>query len=447
MSDPRTKHAQGGQKRTSGPMGFWQASAIGVGGMIGAGIFSVLGVAAGIAGPATGLAFVLAGALALVCGWSFGRLGARYPSAGGPVEYLARGLGDGLGSRSLNLLLWAGYTLAIALYARAFADYGTSLLPPTWKGTAEPVLITGVTLGFLALNLAGAQAVGRLELAIVAIKVCILLGFVAVVAPGISPDRVLPSAWPGPGRIAAAAAVVFLSYEGFGLITNAAEDMRDPKRLLPRSIMASIVFTIVIYVAVSITVLGTLSPDEVREASEYALAAAAKPRLGQAGFTLMAVAALFSTASAINATLYGGANVSARLAEKGGLPSIFRKRVWMGSPGSLLITGGLVLVLALLLDVERIAMTGSAAFLLVYGGVNVAHLRLRRDTGAARFPLLVGAIGCGVVFVVLTAHLVHEEPAALVGLGGLLLLCVLVELVWRHVAPHPMERRSVDSDS
>jgi amino acid transporter len=408
-------------------MGLWQATAIGVGGMIGAGIFSVMGVAGRVAGPAAGVAFALAGLLALICGFSFGRLGARYPSAGGPVEYLTRGLGDGVVSGSLNLMLWAGYVLALAMYARAFGSYGASLLPETWAGPAVPVLAVAVAGAFLALNVAGADAVGRAELFVVSVKVVILLGFLVAVAPGIEPSRIAPSAWPGPGAILSAAAIVFLSYEGFGLITNAAEDMQEPERTLPRAIHASIAFTLVVYVAVAFTVLGTLSVEELNEASEYALARAAEPRLGRAGFTLMAVAALFSTASAINATLYGGANVSTRLAEKGGLPSVFRERVWMGSTGSLFVTGGLVALIAATAEVERIAMAGSAAFLLVYGAIHAAHLRLDHETGAPRSALIVALLGCAAVLTALVRHLLAHEPTALAGFAGLALGCFLFE--------------------
>jgi amino acid transporter len=423
-------------------MGLWQATAIGIGGMIGAGIFSVMGVAGRVAGTAAFVSFALAGALALVCGWSFGRLGARYPSAGGPVEFLTKGFGDGVVSGALNLMLWLGYVLALAMYARAFGSYGASLLPEAWGGWAVPLLTVAVTVSFLLLNVAGAEAVGRAEVFIVAVKVVALIGFVAFAWPAAEPSRLAPGEWPAVGSILAAAAIVFLSYEGFGLITNAAEDMRAPTRTLPRAISISVGVTIAIYVVVAATVLATLSPEELARASEYALARAAEPSLGELGFTVMAVTALFSTASAINATLYGGANVSLRLAERGGLPDVFRRRVWMGSPGGLLITGGLVAALGALLDVERIAMTGSAAFLIVYGAVNLAHLRLARETGAARIPLAIGLVGCVAVLIVLLAHLYRGDFLALAALVVLVAVCFAGEAAWRRGRQRHIRSRS-----
>lgn len=360
------------------------AVAIGVGGMIGAGVFSMMGVAGGIAGGATFLAFALAGLVALLCAYSFGRLGARYPSAGGPVEYLFKAFGDTMLAGGLNITLWLGYVLALALYARAFAEYTVALTPDSLAPVLQPLIIFMVTGGFLLLNIAGAEAVGRLELLIVAVKVIILLGFVVVALPTIDTARVAPAAWPAFSNIGFAAAVVFLSYEGFGLITNTAEDLANPVRELPLALLISVLLTIGIYVLTAIGVLGTLSPSQVVESKEYALAAAVQPSLGDVGFTVMAIAALFSTASAINATLYGGANVSFMIAKHGGLPALFVRRLWQRATGGLLFTAGLMAAIALLFQLEGIAIMGSAAFLIVYGAVSAGHLRLLGETGARR---------------------------------------------------------------
>lgn len=415
-------------------MGLWHAVAIGVGGMIGAGIFSVLGVAAGLAGAGTWISFLVAGGVAMLCAYSFGKLASRYPSAGGPVEFLLKGFGDNVLSGGLNLLLWMGYVLALALYARAFAGYGVTVLPGNADGWVKPTLAVGITALFLLLNVAGARAVGKAELAIVAVKVAILGGFVAVAAPFVRSESLLPAGEASVGGIAYAGAVVFLAYEGFGLITNAAEDMRHARRNLPRALMLSVGITVVVYVLVSAVSVGTLSPEKIVDAQEYALAAAARPALGQLGFTIIAVAALFSTASAINATLYGGANVSYMIAEKGSLPGIFKRRVWQRSRGGLLLTAALVAALAVAFRLEGIAMMGSAAFLLVYGGVQGAHLRLLDETGARRWLVVLGTAGCGVVFIVLVVFMATRRPHALLGLGALLAFGFLGDWVYRRAA-------------
>jgi amino acid transporter len=421
-------------ERDRGVIGLAHAVSIGVGGMIGAGIFSILGVAADLAGSATFVSFGLAGVLALFCAYSFGQLGARFPSAGGPVVFLIKGLGDNNWTGGLNLMLWLGYVLALALYARAFGGYAATFLPAGWTEVAVPVLAVGITGAFMLLNVAGAEAVGKAELAIVAVKVAILLGFVGTSAHFVEPARIAPSSWNGLQPIIFAGAIVFLSYEGFGLITNAAEDMRDASRDLPRALMLSVIITIALYVLVSLVAVGTLSPDEILHSKEFALAEAARPALGQIGFRVMAIAALFSTASAINATLYGGANVSYVIARRGSLPSIFQRRIWRQSRGGLMLTASLVALLAVLFDLEGIAMMGSAAFLIVYGGVNVAHLRLLDETGAAAWPVWIGLIGCGLVFVVLCMYIVSERRAAALGLVLLIAVSFGVTLIYRRFA-------------
>jgi len=160
-------------------IGFFGATAMGIGGMIGAGIFSLLGVVGGIAGSSAWISFLAAGVLALFCGHSYAKLGSTFPSAGGPVEFLLRGLGNNLLSGTLNLMLWLGYVLALALYASAFSGYAASLLPDAAAPWAKPVLAVGVVIAFLILNVVGSAAVGRAEGVIVSIKLIILLKRIA----------------------------------------------------------------------------------------------------------------------------------------------------------------------------------------------------------------------------------------------------------------------------
>lgn len=422
-------------------MGLGHAVAIGVGGMIGAGVFSMMGVAGELAGGAAFVSFGLAGVLALLCAYSFGKLGARFPSAGGPVEYLVRGLGDNWLSGGLNITLWLGYVLALALYARAFSGYALTLLPDLAGAWLRPAIIVGVTVTFLVLNAIGAEAVGRVELLIVAAKVLILVGFVAVALPLVDQSRVSPAAWPAAGQIGFAAAVVFLSYEGFGLITNAAEDLANPGANLPRALAISVGLTMVIYALVALSVTGILSPEQIRSAGEYALAEAVRPALGALGFSIMAIGALFSTASAINATLYGGANVSFTIARHGSLPPLFRRRVWQHARGGLVFTAALVALIGTLFDLEGIAIMGSAAFLVVYGAVNASHLRLIDETGARRWAVATGLLGCVVVLGLLFVYLVEERPAALAGLAALLAAGFGTDLAWSRCSERLMSTR------
>jgi amino acid transporter len=415
------------------PIGLVAAISIGIGGMIGAGIFSILGVGTQIAGNAVYISFIAAGAVALFCAYSYAKLGSVFPSAGGPVEFLVRGFGSGVISGGFNILLWVGYVFALALYARAFASYAVAFFPNINTDILLYVFINGIVLIFVLINIIGAKAVGRSEMLVVGVKLVILVMFIIVGSIFIKPSLLAIDEWPNSINILFAAGILFLGYEGFGLITNAAEDMNEPKKTLPRALYLSIIVVIAVYVMVAFTVIGNLNIDGIIDAKDYALAAAAKPFLGNVGFSVMAVAALFSTASAINATLYGGANVSYVLAKKGQLPAQFNRRAWHGSREGLFITAVLVLVFANLFELDGIAMLGSAAFLLIYGSVCIAHLRLYNKTGGNRYIILASILLNLVTLILLIYYLSQNSMATLIILIIVVLLCFLAEVVMQKV--------------
>jgi len=145
---------------TRNQIGLFSAMAIGIGGMVGAGIFSILGVVAEAAGTAMWASFLVGGAVALMSTYSYAKLGARYPSAGGAVEFLVKGFGDGVITGGINLYMWIGYVIALALYAQAFAGYFMTFFHPyssTWLSKAIGI---GIVLVFTAINFIGAKTSG-----------------------------------------------------------------------------------------------------------------------------------------------------------------------------------------------------------------------------------------------------------------------------------------------
>jgi amino acid transporter len=427
-------------------MGLWSVVSIGIGGMVGAGIFSILGVAGQVSGNAVYISFIIAGAAALLCTYSFARLGATFPTAGGPVEFLIKGLGDGILSGGFNILLWIGYIFALSLYAKAFGNYAATLLP-FHTAILSKVLSTSVIVFFLIVNIYGGRAVGRSELLIVGVKVLILLLFAASGMFFASSARLSISSWPRFSNILYGSGIVFLAYEGFGLITNAAEDMSDAPRTLPRALYTSVLITIGIYVLVSIAAFGNLSTDQIVQAKDYALAAAAKPFLGQVGFTVIAVAALFSTASAINATLYGGANVSYMIGRRGELPDFFERKAWKNSFEGLFITAGLVILCTNLLDLGGIAILGSAFFLIIYAAVNVAHLMLLDRTKANSKIVWLSLVTCTAFLIILLYRESVKSPRTLFILTLVTAGCFFGEWIYRHFTHRVLKTRYHPDDA
>ncbi|MEZ5335147.1 MAG: APC family permease [Methanolobus sp.] len=424
-------------------MGLWSATSIGVDAMVGAGIFSIFGTATQISGNAVYVSFIIAGAIALLSTYSYAKLGVRYPSAGGPVEFLIQGYGDGLLSGGLNLLLWISYVFGLALYAKGFSLYAVTFLPADSASIWVNVFATAIIIVFTAINFIGAKAVGKSELFIVSVKVGILLLFAISGLFFMNPANLSVSQFPANSEILFGAGIVFLAYQGFGLITNAAEDMEDPGKTLPKALYLSVLIVICIYVLVSFAVIGNLSMSDISTAQDYALAAAAEPFLGNAGFTIMAIAALFSTASAINASLYGGANVSYLIAKEGELPEFFERKVWDRSTEGLFITSGLVIICTNLLNLEGVGMLASASLLVIYVAVNAAHLRLSDETGAKRYLIWASLLSSVTFFCILIYYEILNSISTLIVFSIVLVLCFVVEWAYRKHSRRILKTRSL----
>lgn len=423
-------------------LGIYAATSIGIGGMIGAGIFSIFGTAVKISGNAVYIPFIIAGVVALLNGYSYAKLGVRYQSAGGPVEFLLKGFGYGILSGGLNLLLWISYIFALALYSKGFSSYAVTFLPPDSALVWEKIFATAIILVFTVINFIGAKAVGKSELFIVSIKFGILVLFAAAGIAYMDIGNLSIFLWPDSKSILFGAGVVFLAYQGFGLITNAAEDITNPETTLPRAIYLSIILIIIIYVSVSLAVIGNLSTFEIEKSKDYALAAAAKPFLGVIGFKIMALAALISTSSAINASLYGGANISYLLAKEGRLPFFFERKIWKRGTEGLFITSGLVILLANFLPLDGIGMLASTSLLIIYIAVNVSHLRLLEETGAKRWIIQISLLSNLVFFGVLVYYEFMSSKLTMELLLITVFFCFSVELIYRKFSGRTIKARA-----
>ncbi len=390
------------------------AVAIGIGGMVGGGIFAVLGVAATDAGGATPIAFLIGGAISLLTAVSYSKLSVTYPSAGGTVAFVDRIFGINELTGSLNIVLWAGYIATTALYASAFGHYAATLF--VGDAVPSPVLLRGAILIAVAgpwlVNLTNARLVARTEGVVVAVKLAILGVVIAAGVPAVSPASLAPGSWPSPLAVVAAGMLIFVAYEGFELIANASADVSEPRRTLPRAFMVSVSAVIVLYVLVSIVVVGSLSSAEIARTADFALAQAASATLGSAGFTMVAVAAVLATLSAINATLYGSARLSYTIASEGELPEGFERLTW-NEPIGLHVTAGAGLAIAVALPLTSISAVASAVFLAVFTVVNVAAWRAGRSAGVRRPVAAVGVIGCAGALVVLVVRSATTDPVAL----------------------------------
>ena len=426
---------------SNGKLGYWSVVAIGIGGMVGGGIFAVLGLAVQLAHGGTPIAFAIAGLVALLTSYSYAKLSVTYPSPGGTVEFLNQGLGIGLVTGSLNVLLSISYIIMLSLYAHAFGSYGASFLPASWQTLGSHVLISAAVVLLTVLNILGSRAVGEAEEWVVGLKLSILLLFVMVGMVSADFHAMQPHQWASPMHLIAGGMLIFLAYEGFELIANTAQDVRDAERTLPRAYYSAVAFVILLYVLVSAVAVGNLSVSDLVRVKDYALAEAARPFMGKWGFILIGIAAMLSTASAINATLYGAARISYIIAKDGELPEFLERKVWRKPVEGLLVSALLTLVVANLFNIESISIMGSAGFLIVFAAVNIANVVQFRQTKSARPVSAVGAMACIAALIALIWIRAAESLTTLWVLGGMLVLSVGIEALYRgltgrQIKPH-----------
>jgi amino acid transporter len=408
-----------------------QAAFIGVGAMVGAGIFALLGAAGEVAGSAVWLSFLFAGIIAGLQGYSFAKLGARYPSAGGLLEYVAKGFGDGHFTGITSWLTYAANAIVTAMVAVSFGSYASSMFTgenAAWAKVFAALIIIVMT----AVNILGSKLVATAQTAIVYVVLGILVIFAVVTIANMHPSLLAPSGYPPLRDIISSVALTFFAFLGFGIITFTAKDLAKPARELPKAMYLALSIATIIYIAIALGVFGTLTVDKVISSGGTALAVAAEPSLGKAGYWLMSVTALFATAGATNAGLYPAQGLSERLAETGQFPPLMARRFGPVSAG-LLIEAAACLILAVVFKLDAIASIGSAIALLIFTLITAAHFRVRAETGASAAMLTIAIVAAGGVLLTFIFTTLIHEPASVVTLIAIIVLSVALNFGWKRV--------------
>src|SRR6516162_6477347 len=369
-----------------------QAAFIGVGAMVGAGIFALLGAAGEVAGAAVWLSFLLAGVVAGLQGYSFAKLGAKYPSAGGLLEYVAKATGNGHFTGVTAWLTYIANAIVTAMVAVSFGSYATSTFAgenQAWIKFFAALIILVMT----GVNVVGSRLVANAQTVIVYVVLSILSVFAVVTLVNMTPSLLAPSKYPPFQDIISSVALTFFAF--------------------------------------ALGVFGTLTVDKVISSGGTAIAVAAEPTLGRAGYWLMTVTALFATAGATNAGLYPAPGLSERLAETGQFPPLMARKVGGRASAGLLIAAAVCLVLALGFNLDAIASIGSAVALVIFTMITAAHVRIRAETGAKLPILILAIVAAGAVFVTFVFTTLIHEPASIVTIVVILVLSVALDYGWK----------------
>ena len=425
---------------TQKPIGFWSAVSMGIGAMVGAGIFALLGEASSIAGSAVYISFIIGGIIALFSGYSLGKLGAAFPSSGGIVEYLIQAYGIGFFTGTMSIMLYFAAVVSLSLIAEAFGNYAATFVSSGSVHFWRVLFSTGVVVLFVVINLKGARDVAVWERLTVGIKFAVLCILAIAGLIFLDPSLLSSRYYPPASSIFYSLAITFFAYEGFRVITNTAEDMPDPANTLPKAMTAAILFVMALYIAISFALFGNLPTDKIISAKDFALAQAALPLFGQAGFTVVAVTALIATASAINANLYAVTNVTYQLAKDGELPQIFGEPIAHSREG-LIISGILIVSLSFLFNLGEIATIGSISILFVHAVTHLGHLRVIAKTGASRIMVFLAAALSIIAMLLALVYAYKESSRVTYILAGFVAVAGITEIALQTIAKREVKPR------
>jgi amino acid transporter/nucleotide-binding universal stress UspA family protein len=391
-------------------LSLFDATMIGIGAMIGAGIFVLTGIAAGEAGPAALLAFALNGLVTLLTALSYAELASAYPKSGGGYSYIAKAFPGPVAFAS-GWMLWFCYIIACALYAMGFGSYfwvfvqhnfpGFADLVFTLSGHKVPVMVTTTAVAaiFILINMRGTALTGSVENIITMAKIIILGVFITYglkrifSIPGQAAAGFTPFMPKGAGGVIIAMGLTFIAFEGYDLIATVAEEIKAPEKNIPRATLISLSVTVFIYLLVLLVCIGAIQPaagkswEFLGRYQETAISRAAQNFMPFFGVMLITFGALLSTLSALNATILASSRVAFSMSRDKMLPAFLSTiHSQRRTPHTAIaVTGGIVLVMALLFPIQVIGSAASVMFLLTFSLVNLSVIALRR-----KFPELKG---------------------------------------------------------
>ncbi len=385
-------------------LGLFDASMIGIGAMIGAGIFVLTGIAAGEAGPASIVAFALNGVVTLFTAFAYAELASAIPKAGGGYSFVKMAYPGAVGFVS-GWMLWFAYTVACSLYALGFAGYFWEFLHKYIPfisqtvygllGNKAPILIVTIIIGstFIWLNARGAEVTGKAENVLTLSKLLVLGIFVFFGLHEIfgDPSSVSESFTPffakGMGGVFIAMGLTFIAFEGYDLIATVAEEIKQPEKNIPRATFIALAVTITMYLLILFVSLAAINPggmpswEFLGKFKETAIVRAAENFMPAFGVALIVFGGLLSTSSALNATVMAASRVAFSMGRDLWLPKkVSAIHSVRRTPHiAIYATGAILLAMAVTLPIETVGSAASLMFLLTFALVNLSIIVLRRN--------------------------------------------------------------------
>jgi amino acid transporter len=368
---------------------------IGIAGMIGAGIFALTGIATGIAGPAVLLAFLLNGIVATFTGLAYAELGSAIPEAGGSYLWVKEGIGNHFGFLA-GWVDWAAHTIACSLYAVTFGAFFSEFVIHflNYEGISQATLMTVSAFGIVTLmaylNYLGAKESGRIGGLVTLFKVAILVVFAGfgIYRTFLTPDWSVaflanPSFLPnGVGGLLVAMGLTFIAFEGYEIIAQSGEEVKNPEKNIPRAVLLSLWVAVIVYIMVAFALIGAIKVDGpswiyLGELGEFSMIRVAD-QIMAFGSILIIAGGFVSTISAMNATVYSSSRVAFALGRMGYLPeALSRINEKRRTPHYAILFSYFIIAAMTFAPIETVASAANIMFLILFILVNSVLIILR----------------------------------------------------------------------
>ena len=391
-------------------LGLVELIAIAVGGMVGGGIFSILGISAAMIGYLTPLAIIIGGLIAMLAAYSYVKLGVYYKDEGATYSFIKRTFPNKhIATATIGWYVIFGYISTLSLYAYTFASYAISDYSFADNVWIRKAVAWGIIAVFTLINLWSVKGMGKIEDLMVYSKMIILLVISVLLMQhgktgfGTFMEQMFKDAENAHLlTILIVSSITFVAYEGFQLVINAVNEMTNPEKNIPRAIYGAIILVIIIYVVIALGALFAIPVENLIRDKEYALAAGASEAIGNLGKNLVIFSAVLATSSAISGTVFGSSRQMAVIANDHLMPAFLAKRNKYNIPVNALLTMAVLASLLILIGgLQLILEFGSITFLLVSLLIAVANFKIREKTGSSKVTTLLAiaglAVGAGLI--------------------------------------------------
>ena len=434
-------------------LGLPELVAIALGGMVGGGIFTILGISVAMIGNMTPIAIIIGGMIAALAAYSYVKLGLYYRDEGATYSFYKKTYpGSHFSASAIGWFIIFGYISTLALYSYTFSSYAISSTAFANNVLIRKAIAIGIIGIFTLINVWSVNGMGKIEDLMVYTKLVVLVVISIVLMNHGTTDfgtfldnMALDAEKSSLFSILIVASVTFVAYEGFQLVINAVDEMKKPEKNIPRAIYSAITLAILIYVVIALGALFAIPAADIIKNKEYALAAGAGNILGKIGTDMVILGALLATSSAISGTVFGSSRQVSVIAEDGYFPSWLSKRSRDIPKNAIIMMASMASILIIIGGLELILEFGSITFLLVSLLMAIANYKIRKKTNSSKIITLLSifglAIGGGLI-------LYHEFSTNWEEMVAIIILYILLAIgAWLFAKKEEKRRKELEKEN